>query len=384
MIIPSEFDEIRPYSPEELPQVFEELIADPDFQSVTQLVVPDVPFEILAEKLRQCKTSLDVQKSFFYGLLHNVMKEKSDGFVMDTSSLEDKTQSHVFMSNHRDIVLDSGLLCVGLLDNGFPNTVEIAIGDNLLIHPWIKKLVRINKSIIVQRSLQMSQMRESSVRLSRYIHFAIKEKKESVWIAQREGRAKDSNDRTQESVLKMLVLGAEDHVVDRLKGLSIVPLTVSYEYDPCDFLKAKEMQLKRDIADFKKSKEDDLLNMQTGIFGYKGKVHFQTGPCINDELETLRELPKTTIFSNVSKIIDKHIHQNYHLYPGNYIACDKLSGKKEFADKYTIADITRFNAYIQQKLDLIDLPNKDEKFLRECLFTMYANPTINYMKAISK
>ena len=384
MIIPSEFDEIRPYSPEELPQVFEELIADPDFQSVTQLVVPDVPFEILAEKLRQCKTSLDVQKSFFYGLLHNVMKEKSDGFVMDTSSLEDKTQSHVFMSNHRDIVLDSGLLCVGLLDNGFPNTVEIAIGDNLLIHPWIKKLVRINKSIIVQRALQMSQMRESSVRLLRYIHFAIKEKKESVWIAQREGRAKDSNDRTQESVLKMLVLGAEDHVVDRLKGLSIVPLTVSYEYDPCDFLKAKEMQLKRDIADFKKSKEDDLLNMQTGIFGYKGKVHFQTGPCINDELETLRELPKTTIFSNVSKIIDKHIHQNYHLYPGNYIACDKLSGKKEFADKYTIADITRFNAYIQQKLDLIDLPNKDEKFLRECLFTMYANPTINYMKAISK
>lgn len=144
------------------------------------------------------------------------------------------------------------------------------------------------------------------------------------------------------------------------------------------------MQQRRDIEGFKKSQEDDLTSMQTGIFGYKGRIHFQAAPCINDELETLREEPKTTIFTKASAIIDKHIHQNYYLYPGNYIACDELSGKKEFADKYTTEDMERFDAYLKQKLNLIDLPNKDEAFLRQCMLSMYANPTINHLKAISE
>lgn len=200
-----------------------------------------------------------------------------------------------------------------MLDNGFPTTVEIAIGDNLLIYPWIKKLVRVNKSFIVQRALSMRQMLESSARMSRYIHFAVTQKQENVWIAQREGRAKDSNDRTQDSVLKMLAMGGEGDIIDRLKELHIVPVALSYEYDPCDFLKAKEMQQKRDSETFKKSQADDLTNMQTGIFGYKGRVHFQTGPCINEELEALRGLPKTEVFTQVSTLIDKHIHRNYRL-----------------------------------------------------------------------
>ena len=384
MNIPAEFDEIRPYSPEELPQVFEELIADPAFEAVIKQVIPDIPYEMLAAQLRQCKTSLDVQKKFCYGLLRKLLDQKSDGFSMDTSNLTEKERSYTFISNHRDIVLDSAFLSVGLIENNFPTTVEIAIGDNLLIHPWIKKLVRVNKSFIVQRALSMRQMLESSARMSRYMHFAINEKKENLWIAQREGRAKDSNDRTQDSVLKMLAMGGDGHIIDRLKELNIVPLSLSYEYDPCDFLKAKEMQQKRDIDGFKKSKEDDLINMQTGIFGYKGRIHFQAAPCINDELEALRELPKTAIFTKASGIIDKHIHQNYRLYPGNYIACDMLSGTKEYADQYTAEDVARFEAYLQQKLSLIDLPNKDEEFLRKCILNMYANPTINHQKALSE
>ena len=384
MNIPAEFDEIRPYSPEELPQVFEELIADPAFQVVIKQVIPDVPFEMLAAQLRQCKTNLDVQKKFCYGLLRKLLEQKSDGFDLNSDNLTDKNRNYTFISNHRDIVLDSGFLSVGLIENGFPTTVEIAIGDNLLIHPWIKKLVRVNKSFIVQRALSMRQMLEASARMSRYMHFAINEKKENLWIAQREGRAKDSNDRTQDSVLKMLAMGGEGHIVDRLQDLNIVPMSLSYEYDPCDFLKAKEMQQKRDIEGFKKSQEDDLINMQTGIFGYKGRIHFQAAPCINDEIETLRELPKTAIFSKIAEIIDKHIHQNYRLYPGNYIACDELSGKHEFSDKYTAEDVARFNGYLQQKMDLIQLPNKDETFLRKCMLTMYANPAINHLKAISE
>ena len=267
MNIPAEFDDIRPYSPEELPQVFEELLADPSFQAVLTNVIPGIPIEMLAAQLHQCKTNLDVQKTFFYSLLHGIIDKHSDGFDMDTSSLNDKNRNYTFISNHRDIVLDPGFLSVGLIDNKFPTTVEIAIGDNLLIYPWIKKLVRVNKSFIVQRALSMRQMLESSARMSRYIHFAVTEKKENVWIAQREGRAKDSNDRTQDSVLKMLAMAGEGNIIDRLKELNIVPTSLSYEYDPCDYLKAQEMQQKRDIEGFKKSQQDDLNNMQTGIFG---------------------------------------------------------------------------------------------------------------------
>lgn len=384
MNIPAEFDEIRPYSPEELPQIFEELIADPTFKGIMTRIIPDVPLELLCAKLRQCKTNLDVQKTFFHKLLHDIINQHSDGFDMDTSSLNDKGKNYTFVSNHRDIVLDPGFLSVGLLDNGFPNTVEIAIGDNLLIFPWIKKLVRVNKAFIVQRTINRRQILDSSMRMSRYIHFALTQKKENIWIAQREGRAKDSNDRTQESVLKMLAMGGEGDYVDRLKELNIVPTSLSYEYDPCDYLKAMEMQQKRDIEGFRKTQEDDLQNMQTGIFGYKGHVHFQTAPCINEELETLRGLPKTELFARTANLIDRHIHRNYRLYPGNYIACDILEGNGRFAGQYTPEDVTRFNAYIQKKLDMIPLPNKDEEFLRKCLLTMYANPAINHQKALEE
>lgn len=383
MKIPAEFDEIRPYTPEELPQVFDELLSDNSFKEVIKKVLPDVPFEVLANTLKQCKTNLDVQKSIFYGLLHGIIKKHSDGFRLDCSQISDKNKGYTFISNHRDIVLDSGFLSAGLIDNGFPTTVEIAIGDNLLIYPWIKKLVRVNKAFIVQRALSMRQMLESSARMSKYIHFSITQKHENIWIAQREGRAKDSNDRTQDSVLKMLAMGGEGDTIDRLKELNIVPLSLSYEFDPCDHLKAKEMQLKRDIEGFKKSQQDDLENMQTGIFGYKGRIHFQAGPCINDELEGLRSLPKNELFTHVSKLIDKYIHSNYKLYPCNYIACDMLNNSNELASHYTAEDKARFESYLDKKLSMIDIANKDNEFLRNCMITMYANPAFNHFKAIN-
>ena len=384
MKIPEEFDEIRPYTPEELPKIFEELLSDNDFKEVIKKVVPDIPIEALANTLRNCKTNLDVQKNIFYGLLHDIIKKCSDGFSFECSQISNKNKGYTFISNHRDIVLDSGFLSVGLIDSGFPTTVEIAIGDNLLIYPWIKKLVRVNKAFIVQRALSMRQMLESSARMSRYIHFAVTQKQENIWIAQREGRAKDSNDRTQDSVLKMLAMGVNGDIIDSLKELNIVPLSLSYEYDPCDFLKAQEMQLKRDIEGFKKSQQDDLINMQTGIFGYKGRIHFQTAPCINNELEELRGLPKVEIFTKVSEIIDKYIHRNYRMYPGNYIACDMLNGNKSMAENYTLNDKSKFEAYLEKKISLINIPNKDVDFLRHCILTMYANPAINHINAIKE
>ena len=300
---------------------------------------------------------------------------------MDPTAIPDKSKAYTYISNHRDIILDSGFLSVLLVDQGM-DTVEIAIGDNLLIYPWIKKFVRVNKSFIVQRALTMRQMLESSARMSRYMHYTIGEKNQSIWIAQREGRAKDSNDRTQDSVLKMLAMGGEGDVVSRLMEMNIAPLAISYEYDPCDYLKAQEFQLKRDIEGYKKTMADDLKNMQTGLFGYKGRVHFQTGACLNDLLSTVdRSLPKPELFARISTWIDQRIHSNYRLYPGNYVAHDLLTGKNDFESHYTLAEKERFEAYVEKQLEKIEIPNKDSSFLREKLLLMYANPLTNYLAA---
>ena len=377
----TEFDEIRPYNDEELPQIFEELIADPAFQKAATDAIPNVPFELLAQKIRACKSKLDFQETFCYGILWKIAADHTDGLTLDHTALPDKSKAYTYVSNHRDIILDSGFLSILLIDQGM-DTVEIAIGDNLLVYPWIKKLVRVNKSFIVQRALTMRQMLESSARMSRYMHYTINEKKQSIWIAQREGRAKDSNDRTQDSVLKMLAMGGEGDLIDRLMEMNIAPLAISYEYDPCDFLKAQEFQLKRDIEGYKKTTQDDLISMQTGLFGYKGKVHFQTAPCINDKLEQLdRSLPKQELFSGISACIDRRIHGNYRIYSGNYVAYDWLNNTSEFADHYTSEEKQRFVTYIEQQLGKIKIPNKDEDFLRGKLLLMYANPLINHLAA---
>ncbi|MEG1684456.1 MAG: 1-acyl-sn-glycerol-3-phosphate acyltransferase [Bacteroides sp.] len=376
-----EFDEIRPYYDEELPQVLEELIEDPEFQRVIGIAIPGIPFEMIATKMRKCKSKTGFQEAFCYDFLWKIANKCSDGLTLNHTSLPNKSLAYTYISNHRDIILDSGFLSI-LLAGQNMETVEIAIGDNLLIYPWIKKLVRVNKSFIVQRALSMRQMLESSARMSRYVHYDIVEKQQSVWIAQREGRAKDSNDRTQDSVLKMLAMGGEGGVVESLRSLNIAPLSISYEYDPCDYLKAKEFQLKRDIVDYKKSTKDDLKNMEIGLFGYKGHVHFQSGKCLNEDLDKLdNSLSKQELYTAISALIDKQIHSNYIIYPSNYMAHDMLSGTPTYADKYTEKDKTNFNAYIDKQIDKIDLPDKDIYFLREKMLTMYANPLINYLAA---
>ena len=346
-----EFDEIRPYHDEELPQIFEELIADPAFRQAVDTVMPGVPFEVWSQKMRACKTKLEFQKTFCYGLLWKLAKEATDGLTLDHTALPaDKSAAYTYISNHRDIILDSGFLSVLLVDQGM-DTVEIAIGDNLLVYPWIKKFVRVNKSFIVQRGLTMRQMLEASARMSRYMHHTIREKKQSIWIAQREGRAKDSNDRTQDSVLKMLAMGGEGDVIDRLMEMNIAPLAISYEYDPCDFLKA----------------------------------HFQMGACINDELAGMdRSLPKPELFACISALIDKRIHAGYRIYSNNYVAYDLLEGNEAFSAHYTAGDKQRFVAYMEKQLERIALPNKDVAFLREKMLLMYANPLKNYLAAIKE
>ena len=404
-----EFDEIRPYEASEMQQAFNDLLNDRQFSTIMKGFAPWLPKGLRNGLLRLAftgvKTPLDFQKRFMKPIVKWIIRKHTDGCTFDDSKLECRTESvefataqpssaaptsvensipytlnskfekrYTFMSNHRDIVLDSAFLDAKLVEAGYPTTVEIGIGDNLLIYPWIKRLVRMNKAFTVRRGLTAHEMMRSSQLMSRYIHYAVTEKKENIWIAQREGRAKDSSDHTQDAVLKMLAMGGE------LRELNICPLTISYEFDPCDYLKAQEFQQKRDNPAFKKSRQDDLDNMKTGIFGYKGRVHYRCGTPINQWLAELDGLPRNEYFQQLSQRIDQEIHAGYRLYPCNYIALDRLEGTSTYADQYTSKDIERFDKYLAGQLAKISIPNKDEAFLRERMLTMYANPVRNYLK----
>ena len=385
----NEFDEIRPYEPEEMRQAFDGLLNDRQFNVLMKGFAPWLPKSLRNVFLRIAfmgvKTPLDFQKRFMKPIVKYIIRKHTDGCSFDDGALVAAMSDGVkgthegrytFISNHRDIVLDSAFLDVMLVNSGYPTTVEIGIGDNLLIYPWIKRLVRMNKAFTVRRGLTPHEMLRSSQLMSRYIHHAVTQKQENIWIAQREGRAKDSDDRTQESVLKMLAMGGD------LRELNIVPLTISYEFDPCDYLKAQEFQQKRDDPHFKKSRQDDLDNMKTGIFGYKGRVCYHCAAPVNSWLCNLDgNLPKNEYFTALAHRIDRELHRGYKLFPCNYIAADLLDGSRVRASYYTAADEQRFEKYLQGQLDKITIPNKDEAFLRERILTMYANPLINYNAA---
>ena len=383
MKTPSEFDDIRPFDSEELPEVYNRLLANEQFRQVLNYLYPNVPIDAISQKMHQCKTILEFQKAFAYTFLQELIEKASTGCDMESSAI-DNTRQYTFVSNHRDIVLDSAFLSKLLIDNGFATTCEIAIGDNLLSLPWVRDLARLNKSFIVKRGLAPRELMQASVKMARYMIFALTEKHENLWIAQREGRAKDSNDLTQKSILKMFALGAEGTLLERLQQFHVVPLSISYEYDPCDYLKAAEMQAKRDNANWKKGPMDDVLSMQTGIMGYKGNIHYHAAPCIDEYLETLKtttDMANGPLLAAICQHIDKEIHRNYRLYANNYVALDELDGTTIYTNKYSDDNKAKFDAYVEKQLAKITLPNKDEAYLRQRLLEMYANPARNYLKA---
>lgn len=379
MFTPAEFDAIRAYEDRDLGATIKTLFADEAFRGVLQSLFPNQSLPLLEKQLSSYTSILEFQKNFIHGLVTQLIQKTGNGLTLDISALTNKGLPYTYISNHRDIILDSALLDILLIDAEFPQTVEIAIGDNLLVYPWIKHLVRLNKAFIVQRSLSLREMLAASKLMSRYMHFVITQKKNPIWIAQREGRAKDGNDRTQEAVLKMIAMGGEGTAAERLIAMHIVPLSISYEFDPCDFLKAKEFQMKRDNPAYKKTRADDLVNMQTGLFGYKGRVHYTCAPCIDDWIATQEGLSNAEFFAATARRLDEEIYRNYRLYPNNFVALDLLNNGKDYISHYSEEDKVQFEQYLQQQIDKIDLPNKDEAFLRERLLEMYANPAKNQL-----
>lgn len=374
------FDDIRPLNNDEVKDAIEALVANEDFERAFRYIKPDLNWKEFSETMRSFKTKEDFKAKLAYEAVMMVANKTTFSLTISgRSRLPKDKKPCLFISNHRDIILDAAFLNVMLYDVSYGMT-QVAIGDNLMIRPWIETLVRLNNSFIVKRGVSVRQMLDVSKKLSAYIRHTINETKESIWIAQREGRAKDSNDRTQGSVLKMLNMSGDGDIVSNIMDLNLFPVAISYEYDPCDFLKAKEFQMKRDDPDFVKCQRDDLLNMETGILNNKGRVHFTLTESINDQLAVLdRNMEKNELIAAIASVIDKEIYKHYRFYPCNYVAYDMLTGTKRFSGNYGLRDKKHFEEYLQGQLDKIVLPNKDEAFLRTKILEMYTNPLKNHL-----
>lgn len=379
-----DFDSIRCYNQDEVPAAIERLTHEKQFMNVLSTVYPLLPKDVLRQRLLAYKSTDEFQRDMIYPFLQYIEANLTKGIELRGMESINQDKAYLYISNHRDIVLDSALFCGKLIEQDY-DTVEIAIGDNLLIFPWIEELVRVNKSFIVRRSPGAKQMLEISKQLSTYIAHTINEKNQSVWIAQREGRAKDSDDKTQESLLKMFNMGGTGSFTENLAALNICPLSISYEYDPCDFLKAKEFQLKRDQPDYKKTPYDDLINMKTGVMGYKGRVVYAVSGNINEKIQEAGKTiqNRNELVKHIANLIDKSIYANYQIYNVNKIAYDLLYQTDKFNSDYSLMEKLDFEKYLTGQIEKIDLPEKDYDFLMEKMLLMYSNPLVNYLNTVS-
>lgn len=375
------FDDIRPFENSEVRETIEQLVNNEELIDALLYIKPDLDREQFVAHMRTCRTKEEFKSILAYDAVMTIAKKTTFSLTISgRSRLPKDNAACTFISNHRDIVLDPSFLNVMLYDVGYGMT-QVAIGDNLLIKPWIETVVRLNNAFIVKRGVSGRQQLEASATLSQYIHHTIKETRESLWIAQREGRAKDSNDKTQTSILKMLNMGGDSKdILTNIMDLNIVPISISYEFDPCDFLKAQEFQLRRDNPEFVKSKRDDLLAMETGILYNKGRVHFTIGTPINKSLSQLDPaMEKAELYNAIASTIDREIYTHYRFYPCNYVAYDIISGTRRFCDMYSLKDKKYFEEYLKTQIEKIIIPNKDEAFLRHKILEMYTNPLKNYL-----
>lgn len=377
--VPAEFDDIRSLYDEEVAPAVAQLVQSSQLQ---ELLVPLMGQENAAKFLQGSGAAHSIdefQRSFILVLLQALESKTCKEVTLEGTENIDRSCGHMYISNHRDIVLDAALLNMHLYLQGH-ETTQIGIGNNLLAAPWIEYAMRLNKSYIVRRDGSVKEQLLISKHLAEYIRQVVEVNGDGLWIAQREGRAKDGNDRTQSSVLKMIGMAGEGDLVTKLRARHILPVSITYEYDPCDYLKAREMQLKRDNAEYKKAPGEDVLSMKTGLMGFKGRVSFVISPelAISSDMEAL---PRNQQADAIASLLDQSIHRGYRLFANNYIAADLVAGNNAFADRYTADEKAQFLGYITQQIARIDIPNKDEAFLRERMLEMYANPALNQRAA---
>ncbi len=379
------FDDIRPYSDVELQEAIGRLIEEPLLIKMMKWVYPGLSKAEIHRMFREIKTVQQFQEEISAPAVKVITQMTTSGLSFSNVERMEIEKACIFISNHRDIILDSALLNVSLMERGY-NTTEIAIGDNLLKMPFVRDLVRSNKNFIVNRDVSSKEIYYYSLRLSNYIRDTIARRKTSIWIAQREGRSKDGDDRTSTGLLKMFAMSSDTNLEDALNDLHITPMCVSYEYDPCDLLKAHELLHNKLNGSYEKKKGEDFHSMLKGLTGHKGRVNIAVGREMSDVLERMRLVAnKNEKIRMLSEAIDDEMHRIYKLWPTNYIAFDLLTGTKEYKDQYSNIQRIAFVNYIRGHVFQLAFNRKKsglpaENFnanAREILLQMYANPVMN-------
>ena len=375
------FDDIRPYTDKEVREKIRLLIKDPVFDEVLMHMFKVRPkVEMVKLQLRTMRKIKQLQGTFIYDMLRMIINKTSDGLTSTGIEKLDKKKPYLFISNHRDIVLDAALLNYLIFEKGM-NTTQVAIGNNLLLYNWIEYAVKLNRAFVIKRNLAARELMESSIKVSHYIRKSITEDNLSVWIAQREGRTKDGLDKTQVSVLKMLNMSNEKGFAEGFNELNIVPVSISYEIEPCGLAKMKELIKKQHYGQMKTSK-DDLKSMSMGMFNPKGRMRFSFGEPIKlDHTETKPKEKLNKMAQDLAEKIDHQIYSNFKLWPNNYVAYDLLTQDDRFRHKYTDEEKKHFELMLEQAMIFIDFPITDitERFLK-----IYANPVINKLAVSEK
>ncbi len=369
------FDEIRPYRNDEVKEKIRKLLEEEQFTQVVQYVMPETPFEMVKGSMLQMQTIKDFQSKIIVPIVDKLIQKTTNDLSVDGLENIEKGKAYLFVSTHRDIVLDSAFMNFILLNNGH-ETAEIAIGDNLMKIPWVVDLVKLNKSFIVKRDVPKEQKVEASMQLSAYINHTITEEKESIWIAQRSGRSKDGNDQTNPSLIKMFnLMGNRETVVENLKSLNIVPVAISYEFNPCDVLTIPELMTVARGEKYEKAPMEDMIHMGKGIEGDKGRCVVSFGKPINEKLDQLADIRnRNDLLNAVAEEIDSQIHQIYHLMPTNYIAWDLLHHSEQFVDEYSEEEKAGFQTYMESRIYDVE---GDQDEIRTTFLRSYANPVEN-------
>lgn len=368
------FDDIRPYFDSEVNGMMQQLLKEQNLLNALKFVFPERNIEAIVDQMSQIRSVKQFQTEIISLGVNSIARSTTKGLTIDGLENFEKGKAYLVISNHRDIVLDSAFLNFLLFSNDY-ETTRIAIGDNLLKHNWIAQLVKLNKNFIVRRGLSPRDMLQASNHLSAYIRHSIVKDNESVWIAQREGRTKDGDDKTAHGLIKMFSRSAQSNqsAFDAYAELNIIPLSISYEWEPCDVLKAKENIIKRNNEPYIKKEGEDAFSMIYGIKQAKGRVHFSFGKPYNHFMQWIdRDLSQGDLQHLIIQYIDKTIIENYRLFPSAYISYDTLHASRKFIEMYNQEDLDAFDQYLNQWKDETDFAEIKQELLR-----IYAKPVEN-------
>ena len=378
-MIPKQFDDIRSFNTDEIPAAMEYFINDEISISMAKLVFPDKSVEEIQDLLRGIKTTEEFQQIMmtrFVKLITSTTMKHVDTQGFNTL---DKKKAYLFTGNHRDITLDAFILQMYMLENGL-ETCNIGYGSNLILNKTIDVFGKSNKMFRVERSQNIRELAQNSQHLSDYIRYLIRDNK-SVWIAQRNGRTKDGNDKTDHGLISMFSMSGDRHnLVPNLTELNITPIATSYEYEPCAMMKARESYIKERDGVYVKQPMEDMDSIVSGIRKKKGIMNIAICPTITyDDLKKFEGAEKHEIVTAVANLIDQRIYENYRLYPNNYIAYDWLSGTSTFKKNYTKEEEDVFKAYCDKIFSKLyeELGNEAEKRFTEILLGIYAIPVQN-------